>query len=37
MGSRTAIPIDVRLVAATNVDLQDAMAAGHFREACFIA
>jgi aliphatic sulfonates family ABC transporter substrate-binding protein len=32
LGSRHAIPIDVRLIAATNVDLQEAMAAGHFRE-----
>ena len=35
LGSRTAIPIDVRLIAATNVDLEDAMAAGHFREDLF--
>jgi aliphatic sulfonates family ABC transporter substrate-binding protein len=32
VGSRTPIPINVRLVAATNVDLHEAMAAGHFRE-----
>jgi sigma-54-specific transcriptional regulator len=32
LGSREAIPIDVRLIAATNVDLLEAMAAGHFRE-----
>ncbi|HVK56297.1 MAG TPA: sigma-54 dependent transcriptional regulator [Burkholderiales bacterium] len=31
IGSRRAIPIDVRLVAATNVDLVKAVAAGHFR------
>jgi aliphatic sulfonates family ABC transporter substrate-binding protein len=35
IGSRTPVPIDVRLVAATNVDLQQAMAAGHFREDLF--
>lgn len=32
VGSRKSIPINVRLVAATNVDLHEAMAAGHFRE-----
>jgi DNA-binding NtrC family response regulator len=31
IGSRKAIPIDVRLVAATNVDLGEAVAAGRFR------
>ena len=31
LGSRRAIPIDVRLVAATNVDLEKAVASGHFR------
>jgi len=35
LGSRQALPIDVRLVAATNVDLQAAMDAGHFREDLF--
>src|SRR5881394_3285821 len=35
LGSRQAIPIDVRLVAATNVDLRQAMAAGRFREDLF--
>jgi aliphatic sulfonates family ABC transporter substrate-binding protein len=35
VGSRQALPVDVRLVAATNVDLQQAMAAGHFREDLF--
>jgi sigma-54-specific transcriptional regulator len=32
LGSRQAIPIDVRLVAATNVDLEAAVRAGRFRE-----
>jgi sigma-54-specific transcriptional regulator len=32
IGSRQPIPIDVRLVAATNVDLAAAVHAGHFRE-----
>jgi sigma-54-specific transcriptional regulator len=31
LGSRRAIPLDVRLVAATNVDLHKAIAAEHFR------
>ncbi|HET6317346.1 MAG TPA: sigma-54 factor interaction domain-containing protein, partial [Chloroflexota bacterium] len=31
LGSRKPIPLDVRLVAATNVDLRDAVQAGHFR------
>ncbi|SHG53920.1 DNA-binding transcriptional response regulator, NtrC family, contains REC, AAA-type ATPase, and a Fis-type DNA-binding domains [Hydrocarboniphaga daqingensis] len=31
LGSRRAIPIDIRLVAATNVDLNDAVAAQRFR------
>lgn len=31
VGSRTPIDIDVRLVAATNVDLTQAVEAGHFR------
>ncbi|MDB5986528.1 MAG: sigma-54-dependent Fis family transcriptional regulator [Nevskia sp.] len=31
LGSRKSIPVDIRLVAATNVDLADAVAAGHFR------
>src|SRR3954470_9997570 len=35
LGSRQAIPIDVRLIAATNVDLEEAVAAGHFREDLF--
>ncbi|HEX2673089.1 MAG TPA: aliphatic sulfonate ABC transporter substrate-binding protein, partial [Polyangiaceae bacterium] len=35
LGSRRPIPTDVRLIAATNVDLQEAMLAGHFREDLF--
>ncbi|WP_444436073.1 sigma-54 interaction domain-containing protein [Pseudomonas sp. A6] len=35
LGSRNPIPIDVRLVAATNVNLADAVVAGHFREDLF--
>ena len=31
VGSRQPIPIDVRLIAATNVNLEEAVAAGHFR------
>ena len=32
IGGRQAIPVDVRVVAATNVDLKQAMATGRFRE-----
>jgi sigma-54-specific transcriptional regulator len=32
LGSRQPIPIDVRLIAATNVDLEEAVRAGRFRE-----
>ncbi len=32
LGSRRALPIDVRFITATNIDLERAMAAGRFRE-----
>ncbi|MDR3352329.1 MAG: sigma 54-interacting transcriptional regulator [Zoogloeaceae bacterium] len=32
LGSRQAITLNIRLIAATNVDLEEAVAAGHFRE-----
>jgi sigma-54 dependent transcriptional regulator len=32
LGSRTPVSIDVRVIAATNVNLEDAVAAGRFRE-----
>lgn len=32
LGGRTAIPIDIRLVAATNVNLEEAVKTGRFRE-----
>jgi len=32
LGSRVPVPIDVRVIAATNVNLEDAVAAGRFRE-----
>jgi sigma-54-specific transcriptional regulator len=35
LGSRRALPLDVRLVAATNVDLHKAVAAGRFRSDLF--
>ncbi|WP_347986538.1 sigma-54 dependent transcriptional regulator [Methylomonas sp. AM2-LC] len=35
LGARKPIPIDVRLVAATNVRLEEAVLAGHFREDLF--
>jgi len=35
LGSRHPVPVDVRLIAATNVRLEEAVAAGHFREDLF--
>jgi len=35
LGSRTPIPVDVRIIAATNVELAEAVAAGRFREDLF--
>lgn len=35
VGARRAIPTNVRLIAATNVDLLEATMAGHFREDLF--
>ncbi len=32
LGARQAVPIDVRLIAATNIDLSEAVRAGRFRE-----
>jgi len=32
LGSRNPVPIDVRVIAATNVNLEEAVAAGRFRE-----
>jgi sigma-54-specific transcriptional regulator len=35
LGSHRAVPVDVRLIAATNVRLEDALAAGRFRADLF--
>jgi transcriptional regulator with PAS, ATPase and Fis domain len=35
IGARSPIPLDVRLIAATNVDLQQAVATGRFRQDLF--
>jgi DNA-binding NtrC family response regulator len=32
IGSTTALPVDVRIIAATNLDLRKAIQGGHFRE-----
>jgi sigma-54 dependent transcriptional regulator len=32
LGSRNPVPIDVRVIAATNINLEEAVAAGRFRE-----
>jgi sigma-54 dependent transcriptional regulator len=32
IGSRVSVPVDVRVVAATNVELEEAVASGRFRE-----
>ena len=31
VGSRTPVPVDVRIIAATNINLEEAVAASHFR------
>ncbi|MFT3736712.1 MAG: sigma-54 dependent transcriptional regulator [Rhodocyclaceae bacterium] len=35
LGSRTAVPVDVRLITATNVNLERAVSSGHFRMDLF--
>jgi len=35
LGSRNPVPIDIRLIASTNVQLEEAVAAGQFREDLF--
>lgn len=32
IGSRSALPVDVRIIAATNINLEEAVAAGRFRQ-----
>lgn len=35
LGSRKAVPLDIRLITATNVDLERSVAAGNFRQDLF--
>ena len=35
LGSRKAVPLDIRLITATNIDLERAVAAGNFRQDLF--